>query len=237
MSKEELIAKSLSRLTYLNSLKIHYTGLALTTREILKGRGTNEDIPNNEQQRNIYNEAFTEYKEQIAQKIYITECNSETDININTINEKIKNHIKITGNKPFVVIDYLQIIQNQEKGLTDKQAIDKIVTSLKRVARDNDITILLISAFNRNSYNSESSLSSFLSSSSIEYTSDVLISLQPQVLDGKGEDTNNKIRINKEQQKTDRDLTLKILKNRNGKIADIKNIVFHAKYNYMDFKD
>ena len=130
----------------------------------------------------------------------------------------------------------MQIIQNQEKGLTDKQVIDKIVTSLKRIARDNDITILLISAFNRASYNQESNLASFRDSSTIEYTSDVLISLQHEILDGVLDDKKKK-NTNQEQQKDERDLTLKVLKNRNGRITDIKDIKFYAKYNYMRFND
>lgn len=236
MSKEELIAKSLSRNTFLKAYDKHYTALALTTREILTGKGTNDLIPNNDKIKDNYLEAYEDYKNNIASNIYITECNEDLEININTINEKIKNHIAITNNKPLVVIDYLQIIQNKEKGLTDKQVIDKIVTNLKRIARDNDITILLISAFNRASYNQESNLSSFRDSSTIEYTSDVLISLQHEKLDGVLEDT-KKVNTNQEQQKDERALTLKVLKNRTGRITDVKDITFYAKYNYMRFKE
>lgn len=236
MSKDELIAKSLSRLSFLKAYDKRYTALALTTREILTGKGTNNLIPNNEKCISNFNEGISDYEENIAQHVYITECNEDVEININTINEKIKNHIAITGNKPFVVIDYLQIIQNQEKGLTDKQAIDKIVISLKRIARDNDITILLISAFNRASYNQESNLASFRDSSTIEYTSDVLISLQHEILDGVTDD-NKKVNTNQQQQNDERKLTLKVLKNRNGRISDVKNITFYAKYNYMLFRE
>ena len=237
MSKEELIAKSLSRNSFLKAYDKHYVAYALTTRDILKGMGTNNEIPNNQTRQEIYKEAYEDYKENIASNIYITECNDNIDINIATISEKIKNHIAITNNKPFVVIDYLQIIQNNDKGLTDKQVIDKIVTSLKRIARDNDITILLISAFNRNSYSQESNLASFRDSSTIEYTSDVLLSLQPKIMDGQTEDSKNKQKINQVQQEDERELTLKVLKNRNGRITDVKDIKFYAKFNYMRFTD
>lgn len=233
MSKEELIAKSISRNTFLEAYKQSYTALALTTREVLKGVGLNQGATNIKRA-NLYKLAYEDYKQNIASNVYITECNDDIEININTINDKIKRHIAITNNKPFVIIDYLQIIQNQERGLTDKQVIDKIVTSLKRIARDNDIIILLISAFNRASYNQESNLASFRDSSTIEYTSDVLISLQHEKLDGVTDDT-RKVNTNQEQQKDERDLTLKVLKNRNGRITDVKNITFYAKYNYMSF--
>lgn len=236
MSKEELIAKSLSRNMFLKAYDKHYTALSLTTREILKGIGLKDDLANIKQRVETYKEAYEDYKENIASNIYITECNDDIDINIKTINDKIKNHIAITNNKPFVVIDYLQIIQNNDKGLTDKQVIDKIVTSLKRIARDNDITILLISAFNRANFTKEANLSSFRDSSTIEYTSDVLLSLQLSKLDGIT-DEKKEINLNQEQQKDERDLTLKVLKNRNGRITDVKDIKFYAKYNYMFFKD
>lgn len=236
MSKEELIAKSLSRNSFLKAYDKHYVAYALTTRDILKGKGTNDDIPNNETRQEIYKEAYEDYKDNIASNIYITECNDNTDINIETINEKIKNHIAITNNKPFVIIDYLQIIQNNDKGLTDKQVIDRIVTSLKRIARDNDITILLISAFNRSNYTKEANLSSFRDSSTIEYSSDVLLSIQLSKLDGVTDDKND-VNLNQEQQKDERDLTLKVLKNRNGRITDVKDIKFYAKFNYMRFTD
>ena len=237
MAKEELIAKSLSRITFLKAYDMHYTALALTTREIMTGKGINENIPNNSQSVELYKESLEDYKNNIAQNVYITECNETLEINLKSIETRIKEHIAITNNKPFVIVDYLQIIQHQEKGLTDKQAIDKIVTGLKRIARDNDITILLVSAFNRASYNKESGLDSFRDSSTIEYTADVLISLQHEKLDGVTEDKKDKVNTNQEQQKDNRELTLKVLKNRNGRITDVKNITFYAKYNFMHFKE
>lgn len=237
MAKEELIAKSLSRISFLKAYDMHYTALALTTREIMTGKGINEKIPNNSQSVELYKESLEDYKNNIAQNVYITECNETLEINLKSIETRIKEHIAITNNKPFVIVDYLQIIQHQEKGLTDKQAIDKIVTGLKRIARDNDITILLVSAFNRASYNKESGLDSFRDSSTIEYTADVLISLQHEKLDGVTEDKKDKVNTNQEQQKDNRELTLKVLKNRNGRITDVKNITFYAKYNFMHFKE
>jgi len=237
MSKEELIAKSLSREMYKKAFNESYTALALSTREILKGKMLN-DYQNKDalKQKDFYNDAYTEYSKKIAPNLYITECNEETEINIGTIEKRIKKQIEITDNKPLVIIDYLQIIKNEERGLTDKQAVDRLVVNLKRIARDNDITILLISAFNRNSYNSESNLASFRDTSTIEYTADVLLALQLETLDGKT-DTDTKVNINEEQQKDIRALTLKVLKQRLGKITDIKHIDFYAKNNYMHFKE
>jgi replicative DNA helicase len=239
MSKDELMAKSLSRLSYENTRAINSTYLALTTRDILTGKCLSDSLPNSDKSKDTYKDAIDSYKP-LAQHEYITECNDTTDITISSISDKVKQHIAITGNKPLVIIDYLQIIQNNEKGLTDKQAVDKVVVSLKRLARENDIAILLISAFNRNSYNQASSQASFRDSSAIEYTSDVLMALQiTKIVDYDEDKDKAKISkaINTEQQQDNRELTLKILKNRNGRITDINGITFYAKYNYMYFKE
>lgn len=241
MAKEELIAKSLSRLSFLNTWKKSSTYLALTTKEVMRGKGVREDIPNNKDRVEVYKEVLEEYKDKIAKNIYISECNESLELNVEVIDEKIKRHIAITGRKPFVIVDYLQIIKSDKVKGTDTQIVASIVTDLKRIARNNDITIFLISAFNRNSYSQEADLSSFRDSSTIEYTSDVLLSLQPRVLDGQTGDqdgkSTNKKKVNQEQQKESRELTLKVLKNRNGKITDVKGITFYAKYNYMSFKN
>ena len=240
MSKEELIAKSLSKLSFLNTYPKSSTYLAFSTKDVMKGKGVRENIPNNKKRIELYKEVLEEYKENIAKNVYISECNENLELNVKMIDEKIKKHIAITGRKPFVIVDYLQIIKSEVKG-TDTQIIASIVTDLKRIARNNDTTIFLISAFNRNSYSQEADLASFRDSSTIEYTSDILLSLQPRILDGqtgdqKGKSTNKK-KVNNEQKKENRELTLKVLKNRNGRITDIKGITFYAKYNYMSFKN
>lgn len=239
MAKEELIAKSLSRLSFLKAYDHHYTALALSTRDVMTGKGLISDNTPSNQRQQFYSEAVQDYKDNLASHIYITECNDTLDISIKTIDEKIKRHIAITNKKPFVVIDYLQIIQDTDKYVNDKQKIDKVLSNLKRIARENDIIIFLISSLNRGAYTQEISLDSFKDSGNIEYTADILLGLQLQTdTNINNEENSKKVKeqINKGQQKEDRELTLKVLKNRNGRITDIKGIIFHARYNYMDFK-
>ena len=127
MSKEELIAKSISRLLYLKALDRHYTALALSTRDILKGttlkEATTKEI---QEQQEIYLEAYNDYKDNVAPNVFITECNEQNEITLSEIEERIKRQIAITERKPVVVVDYLQIIENKERGLTDIQATSKI---------------------------------------------------------------------------------------------------------------
>ncbi len=236
MSKEELIAKSLSREMFLNARDNNIaTYKTLGARDILKGIMYNPRQPDHAETLNLYEKAQTHYKNNIAEKVFITECNETEALNTKTIEARIKRQIEITEEKPLVIIDYLQIIQSEATNLTDKQAVDRIIVNLKRMARENDITIIVISAFNRSSYNQESNLASFRDTSTIEYTADVLMALEHEGMRNHKDEAKTKTAINDGQKKDVRDLTLKIIKNRNGKITDIEGIKFYAKNNYIDF--
>lgn len=251
MSKEELIAKSLSRLMFIaDKKKNHYTTgqKCLSTRQILTGAMYEEKADKETQE--LYSEAYEDYRENIAKHVFINECNEDLAITIGEIEERIRRHIAVTEQKPLVVIDYLQIIENKEKGLTDIQATGKIVKDLKRLARKLEINIIVISAFNRSANTTDASYSSFRDTSTIEYTADVLLSLQLSVLDNADvvdeEENNGRYNAKKEEKKLKQKIkdankqevkrvTLKILKNRNGKIKDLSFIDFYAKNNYFDF--
>jgi len=242
MSKEELIAKALSREMYIESRKngAYMDYNLLSTMQILRGDLYNENKEQiaHETTQSLYLKAQENYKE-FANHVYISELSSENEITIKTIEERIKKQIEITGRKPFVVVDYMQIIQRDDGGKTDKQIADSIVINLKRMARNYNITILVISALNRASYTKEVSLDSFRDTSAIEYTADVLIGMQSSVIDNAQTDDNqqrkNSKRINIAQKKEEREITIKVLKNRNGMIQDINQINFIAKYNMFDF--
>lgn len=247
MSKEELIAKSLSRLMFLEDKKEnHYTTAknCLSSRAILTGAMYNA----NKETQELYSKAYKTYRDNIAKHIFINECNDKNEITIEEIEANIKRHIAITDAKPFIVIDYLQIIENKQKGLTDIQAVSKIVKDLKRIARKYELTILVISAFNRTSNYQEADYTSFRDTSTIEYTADVLLSFHYSVLDGRDdEDITSNAKAEVEKKKTKKlvndameedvkKLTLTILKNRNGKKKKVKFIDFYGANNFMDFR-
>lgn len=248
MSKEELIAKSISRLMYLADKKKNgvYSNAkgCLSTRQILTG-AMYEDKASKETQE-LYTLAYEDYRDNLAEHIFINECNENLEITIDEIEARIKKQIDVTERKPFVVIDYLQIIENKERGLTDIQATAKIVKDLKRLARKYKITILVISAFNRTSNYTDASYNSFRDSSTIEYTADVLIGLQLSVLDTSNDEEETKAGAYKTEKKIKRkvaeakqqevkDVTLKIIKNRNGVDKTLSFIKFYGKNNYFDF--
>ena len=244
MSKRELLAKIISRFTFENN-----RDSARNTIEILNNFTSKDDEAKAIRQRENRDSAFDRLKE-FAHRIYISE--GIGDININAIRERIEEHIKITGNIPFVLIDYIQIICPLDFKMTDKQATDRNITELKRISRDFNCVILGISSFNRESYKEEVSLTSFKESGAIEYGSDVLIGIQYKALEREVK-YNPKVRentIESEKEYNSRKanfykeleekrhkgeflpLQVKILKNRNGKTGKA-DIFFKPPYNYF----
>ena len=127
---------------------------------------------------------------------------------------EVERHIAETGEKPVVLIDYLQIIAPVDVHFTDKQNLDRIVCALKKLSRSHELTIFAISSFNRENYNLEVSMNAFKESGGIDYSADVLMGLQAR---GAGSRTFN---IDEEKRKDPRELELKILKNRSAAIVD-----------------
>lgn len=169
MDSKELIAKSISCETY--TLK-HDKALAKTTRGILHGANY---AGYNDEEKALIKQAGELYRE-YGQHIFIHE--GVGDIGVDMIRDQVRQHILFTGNKPLVVIDYLQILAPVDIRATDKQNTDKAVLELKRISRDYNIPILAISSFNRENYNEPVSTASFKESGAIEYTSDILIGFQ-----------------------------------------------------------
>lgn len=228
MSKREILAKSLSRLTAnINQKSKKATGK--TTREILKGGRdwTNKD-------KTTLKETLNQYRS-IVKNIYIYE--GVGDIGVKEIREKVLRHCEITGNTPVIIIDYLQILAPYDPKMTDKQNTDKNVIELKRLSRDLKTPVVVISSFNRENYNNTVSMASFKESGAIEYSSDVLIGLQFNFMRQAEKDENGKDRsdkdkknfIDEEREKVfekarngnAQEINLKVLKNRNGNKGDL----------------
>ena len=149
------------------------------------------------------------------------------DIGVDQIKETIKRHIEVTGNRPVVVIDYVQILAPYDIRATDKQNMDHAVMELKRLSRDLKLTIIGISSFNRTSYKDPVSMESFKESGALEYGSDVLIGLQ---LKGAGD---KNFKVDEAKQKSPREVELVILKNRNGATGKKIDFNYYSMFNYF----
>lgn len=232
MARDELIAKSISRLTFLAASERRN---AKTTRSILS-----KYDKCNQTEKDLIDGAITSYAE-YAQHIYIDE--GIGDIGVEDIKERVKQHIAYTGNKPVIVIDYAQILATYDTHLSDKQATDRNVTELKRLSRDYNIPVIAISSFNRDNYSEPLNLTAFKESGSIEYSSDTLIGLQYEGMDYCDEDKDDKTRrkrirkllnevsvLGKEGEGIP--VQLKVLKNRNGSRGNVR-YNFYAMFNYF----
>ena len=221
MSKIELIAKSISRLTSI--IDIEKTGSnsnAKTTRGILTGSKYQKYNPT---ELSIIQEAKETYFREYAPNLYIYE--GMGNIGVNQIRKKVEAFKRIKGQAPIVIIDYIQILAPVEnKYLSDKQVMDFNVMELKRISRDYETSIIGISSFNRDNYNAPVNMASFKESGAIEYSSDVLIGLQYKAMsqlkeDGKDKAKASEIFSNIAEKAKNREaieIQLKILKNRNG---------------------
>lgn len=182
MSRDELNAKTISRYTHIQGDKYTWQ-YRLTTRDILSGKVGDMifDKPNDAQAQ-VFTKAY-EATRALGERIRVYV--GENDVSVDRVREVVDTHIRATKRKPFVIVDYLQILQPSAGAqTTDKRLLtDYDVTRLKVISRDFHIPVLVISAFNRTSYLEPVSMSSFRESSGIEYSSDILLAMQYDGMD------------------------------------------------------
>lgn len=224
MSAEELIAKSVSRQTFL--LCEEDTRKAKTVRGITtKSRYANYSPA----ECKLIDSAVLAYQK-YAGRLYYYE--GIGNIGAEEIRRKTEEHIRLTGRRPVVMIDYLQIMAPYDLRASDKQNTDKAVLELKRLSRDCKLPVIAISSLNRESYGSgEIEMSAFKESGAIEYGSDVLIGLQVQGLGGKLGTQENLKKIQKCKENPIRYVELKILKNRNGRTGKKVGLRYFSLFN------
>lgn len=224
MARAELMAKSISRHTFLQAEDPRD---AKTTRGILAG-GRYAGYTSREHA--LIGNAIDAYSK-YAQHIFIHE--GVGNIGVDQVKETVKAHIEITGNTPLVLIDYLQILAPYDVRASDKQNVDHMVVELKRLSRDYQTPVLAISSFNREAYKETSanrgkvSMADFKESGAIEYTADVVMGLE-------FENAGSKDYSEKDEKRKDpRQIHLVILKNRNGKAWTTASFEFYPKFNYF----
>ncbi|MCL2410815.1 MAG: toprim domain-containing protein [Treponema sp.] len=221
MAMTELMAKSISRLTYLECGDA--VSHAKTTRGITAGKRY-ENYSRDE--RDLIDSSVKKYAE-YTDRLFIYE--GIGDIGVSQVRDVVAEHIKATGSKPVIIIDYLQILAPFEPRASDKQNTDKAVFELKRLSRDFKIPILGISSLNRASYTAEINMAAFKESGAIEYSSDVLLGLQ-FASDGTEITSAGIDRLKRENV---RKIELKILKNRNGATGDSITYDYYPMSNYF----
>jgi replicative DNA helicase len=177
--------------------------------------------------RQAFDEALAAYEAQTGPFLHFAEPKEQPTVSwIRQRAEAVAAHSRRAGKRPPVVfIDYLQLLASPDPHMSDKQAMDSNVMALRQLARDLHMCVVAISALNRASYSTGITMESFRESSSIEYSADLLLGLQPEgmgermaaVAESKrmGEARQELARF---KQQAVRECELVVLKNRNGKI-------------------
>ncbi len=227
-SRFELASKSIARLTAQANIQTASNALSIRKGDIF-GTGSEKE--------KAVLKAYQDYKRAVGDKISIIEGNFDT--NIDTIKRTVEAYIKNNGVKPIVIVDYLQVIQSDPaQKVTTREAIDIIVTELKRLSRDKDIVVIVISSLNRNNYLSPIDFESFKESGGIEYTSDVVWGLQLQAMNN---DIFNKEKSLKEKRElvrtakaeNPRKIEFVCLKNRYGRSSFKIGFIYYPEFDYF----
>lgn len=226
MSANELISKSISRITLTRGLRTGADSrLYKTSRGITVGsRWKKYDTA----QKNYIFDCMAEYGETCANHIFIKE--GVGNIGVTEARKAVADHHKYTGNYPVLIVDYLQALAGQDPRETDKARVDGNVLELKRISRDYKIPVFCISSFNRQNYTEAVNMAAFKESGMIEYSSDVLIGLQLKGAGSKNFDMED------EKDKDPREIELLILKNRQGEAGKRAFVEFKyfPKFNYFE---
>ena len=247
MSARELIAKSLSRLMFINA-GISVDGkdpdsVALkmarehswTSTEILypSQRGKRTQCDNTKELR----EAAAQYMAGTGQNIYFFddgEIFRNGRITAGTVSDTCKAFADKTGVRPVAVIDYLQILASPDPRWSDKQKADDAVIKLKGLSKHEALPVLTISSFNRESYCKTVTETAFKESGGIDFTAGALIGLQPQgmsPLEDNKSALSNMALVMRTKGNPVRHLEAVLLKNRMGLPERKCGLTYHAAFN------
>jgi len=168
--------------------------------------------------------AAAEYRAAVADRLSIIEGNFSCDISF--IGNYIRRYTQQNQTRPVVFIDYLQILQptadgKQHRPPSAKETTDSAVHELKRISRDLELPVIVISSVNRANYLTPIDFESLKESGGIEFTADVVWGLQLQCLhESLFEKATNigekRARVNEAKAATPREIELACLKNRFG---------------------
>jgi replicative DNA helicase len=222
MSKMEMIAKSISSMTG-GIAREKKASVGATVRDVMRG-----DIDFG-----TFCRVLEDYKKS-GKHLSVVEGNFDTTVM--SIWERVRKHIA-RRMKPVVFVDYLQIITPASERTSDKQNIDRAVTTMKRMSREFDIPVILISSLNRDGYTTPVSYTSFKESGCIEYSADVIMGLNLQEvheIQSIKKITEKQSRLDAAKRKLPRDVELVILKNRNGSPWVSIPFQYFARFNYFE---
>ena len=140
----------------------------------------------------------------------------------------------LTGNTPFVVVDYLLHLRpcdgQREWSISDQCA--EHVMRLKTLALQHRLPMLVLSSISRSSYYVKVSTESLNDAGGIEYAADVVLGLQPMEYSS-NDKIAGKMAMEETMKKAVRDMSLSCVKNRDGGLGEVA-LRYHAAYNFFE---
>ena len=187
-----------------------------------------------DRQRATMKQAWGYYYEQAARLKFIDYPTSMDDLERIVDRHEQRLTGLLTGNTPFVVVDYLQHLRpcDYQKGWSISDQCEENVMRLKTLALQHRIPMLVLSSISRSSYYVKVSAESLNDAGGIEYAADVVLGLQPMEYS-----SNDKIAGKREMEETMkkavRDMSLSCVKNRDGGLGEVA-LRYHAAYNFFE---
>lgn len=225
-SVSELIAKGVCR-------RIHAAGVkSVRVSDFLSGQRRAEWSL---EAQAAYKDAIADWRDRVAPWLYFYAPDGQPSMDdvakaARALSDRLTDE-DATGRRwaPVVVIDYLQLLGAADPHMSERQAVDYNVTRARQLARELHTPVCLISSLNRGANFGAVTFESFKESGGIEYSSDVLLALQPQGIGSPDQATSaeEEKRIKGHARevyaavraKAVRDLELCVLKNRNGELG------------------
>ena len=153
---------------------------------------------------------------------------------IDELERIVDRHKRLTGNTPFVVVDYFQPLcpSNDQRGLSPSDKDTENVMRLKTLALQHRLPLLVLSSISRSSYYVKVSTKSLNEAGGIEYAADVVLGLQP-IEYSSNDKRAGKMAMAETMAKDVREMSLSCVKNRDGGLGEVA-LRYHAAYSFFE---
>lgn len=237
MSRKEIIARGISALSWRDRKK--YTENPISAGDILyydydRTAGDFLKVPTKR-----YSKQAEQWFKEYGNNLIIIE-NTPKGITAADIAKITKQHIETTGNKPIVFVDYLQMLapDSSDRAQADRKTkLDVAIRVLKGISIRHSIPVFTISSLNRIGYGKRVNSASLKESGDLEYTAGILLGLN---LDAQMQDYNSEKEAEEKIKKAlnpgkdkPREMTLEVMKFRNGTKRNDVKLHYYATYNYF----
>lgn len=187
-----------------------------------------------DRQRATMKQAWGHYYEQTVRLKFIDRPTSMDDLERIVDRHEQRLTGLLTGNTPFVVVDYLQQLRpcdGQREWSISEQCAENVMR-LKTLALQHRLPMLVLSSISRSSYYVKVSSESLNDAGGIEYAADVVLGLQP-VEYSSNDKRAGKRAMEETMKKAVRDMSLSCVKNRDGGLGEVA-LRYHAAYNFFE---